>query len=156
MQFLQRLFKVHIASKSGDRVNYLGKFAFGFEILFIALFTIVTLVIIPFFVYPFYVYHTENKLISIMPMFIWGIDETEPFGYTILAIAHTIIIMSGVVGLLACDYFLAVMIISPLMFAKLIALEIDEIHSDMHETETASNVSARFRNVLQMHQEVIE
>lgn len=59
-------------------------------------------------------------------------------------------------GFLAFDYYTSVLIISQLIFAKLIGLEIQEIDTDLQTRNSISRVNGRLRNILQMHQEVFE
>lgn len=84
------------------------------------------------------------------------VDENTTTGMTILICVQSLLAVGGVVGLLAFDYFVSVAIISSLMFAKLIKLEMDEIHIDLQEIDTKWRVNGRLRNILQMHQEMFQ
>lgn len=60
-----------------------------------------------------------------------------------------------VIGILAADYICSVLIISSLIFAELISLDMQQINMDLQENEAPLIIIARFRNIIQMHKELL-
>lgn len=155
-RFLEHLYKAHITTKSPVRLKYFEKFARITEIFFQCLFILYISSVILFLVYPFFMFVTQNELIPLFPLYIPGIDEKTTSGYIILTMSHLYLLILCVMGLLSYDYFNSVVMISSLIFAKLIGWEMDEIHVDLQENATKWRVHGRLRNILQMHQEMFE
>lgn len=53
------------------------------------------------------------------------------------------------------DYICSVSIISSLIFAELISLDMQQINMDLQENEAPLIIIARFRNIIQMHKELL-
>lgn len=153
---LQNLHKVHITTKSAERLEYFGTFTLAIEFLFKFLIFVYAVSLCVFFLNPVYMYYFENELVAVMPLYMPGIDENTTTGLTLVTIFHVYLLTVFLLGSLAAEYFFSVIIVSPLIFAKLISLEMDQIHIDLQENDTALFVNARFRNILQMHQEANE
>lgn len=156
MYFLEKLYKIHSKSKSSDRIECFGQFARFTEILFKSLAFVYASSRLTFLLEPIVAYFTQHELVPIVPLFIPAIDETTVIGYIFVSIYQIYMLSLSVTGLLVCDYFYAVIIISPLIFAKLIAIDFEQIHCDLNEKNATITVRARFRNVLQMHLEIDE
>lgn len=90
-----------------------------------------------------------------IPLYMPGIDETTFSGYVSLLIYQFTCLFCATLGLSACDFFIAIMIVSTLIFSKIISLEIAQIDSDVLEKNSTPIVRGRFRNILLMHQEMI-
>lgn len=104
---------------------------------------------------PIYVYVVENNLVPLMPIFLPGIDETTTSGYVQLMIIQLIQITVCVMGFLAFEFLLEIIIISSMIFGKLIALETELINNDL-ENGMILNATYRLKNILLMHQEMSE
>lgn len=85
-----------------------------------------------------------------------GVDENTTFGFVILTTYHIFLISVASVGVAATDFFLALIIVSSLIFAKLLSLEMQQIHADLEEKDTMLAIKCRFRNILRMHKEMSE
>lgn len=109
-----------------------------------------------FFPYPLYMYYFKNKVVTMIPLYLPGVDESHLTGYIILSAYQIIIFVIGTLGVLACDFFMAIIIISTLIFAKLISLDIEQINNDLLLKDSMVTVKFRFKNVLLMHQEMIK
>lgn len=159
--FVQNIFKTHITTKSVVRFEYLLKMARFFKILFKMLLCIYIVSAFTFMIYPIYVYITESQLIPMLPIFVPGIDEKTVGGYIFLLLFQLMLVILCIAGMLAADYIFAIFVISPLIMAKFISLDMDQINIELEENGAAStmpaniNARARFRNVLKMHQETI-
>lgn len=64
-----------------------------------------------------------------------------------------VLLFLATVGVLACDSFMAIIIVSTLIFARLIKFDMDEMEEDLQKKDTILAVRCRFRNILLMHKE---
>lgn len=153
---IRALYEVHITTESSERLQYFRTFARVTEyiFMFIAFFYVSTVMSI--LCMPIFVYFTQHEVTPIMPLYIPGIDEKTTIGYIILAIYHLHLNFLSLVGVFATDYFLIVVIVSSLIFAKLITLEIQQIHCELDEKCSTRTIRIRFRNILLMHRELDE
>lgn len=104
--------------------------------------------------YPVFVYFTQNKIVPIIPLYVPIINEKTTVGFVILTIYHILLIFLASVA--ATDFFLALVIVSSIIFAKLISLELQQIHADFNENDTTLARKCRFRNILRMLKEMCE
>lgn len=100
-------------------------------------------------------YFFEHEVVPIIPVFVPFIDETQLTGYIILGVFHITLLVLGILGVLACDFFMAIIIISTLIFAKLTSMELEQIDIDQQIEDPEISIRGRFKNVLLMHQEMI-
>lgn len=156
LRFVQKLYKIHVKTKSTERIQYFNNFALVTEYLFIVMSTTYLLSVFTFFPYPIYMYLFENEVVTIIPIYLPFVDHTDFVGYCILGAFHIILIVLATIGILACDFFMAIVIISTLIFSKLISLDLQQIDIDCQEKGAEMTVKGRFRNVLLMHQEMIK
>lgn len=154
IRFIQKLYRVHIKTKSRERLEYFSKFAFGTEVFFKVIATLYLLSVFTFFPYPLYMYYFKNEVVTIIPMYLPGVDETQWSGYILLSAYQILIFILATGGVLACDFFMAIIIISTLIFAKLISLDMEQINNDLLEKNSTLTVKCRLRNILLMHQEM--
>lgn len=155
LNFIQKLYDVHVKTESHARVEYFRKFGLFTEILFKYLAALVYLACIMYFLTPIYVYVMENKRIPFVPLYAPGIDENTTIGYTILMAYHLMLLFTGCAGFLAFEFLLEINIISSLMFGKLIAMDTEQINNDL-DNEMMTDATYRLRNVFLMHQEMAE
>lgn len=156
IRFIQNLYKIHQKTKSKDRISYFNKFAFATEVLFKVITTLYILSVFTFFPYPIYMYFFKNEVVTIIPVYVPGIDDTQFSGYVFLCCYQIILFVLATLGVLACDFFMAIVIISTLIFAKLIILDMEQIEHDQELKDSVFIVRGRFRNILLMHQEMIK
>lgn len=154
--FIQDIYKANITTESVERSEYFRKFALFTEYFFKFILYFYLSTISTSLVYPIFVFITQNEFFPIMPLYLPYIDETTVVGFTIISIYHIILISLVSFGIVAIDFFLAIIIISSLMFAKIISLEMHEIHVDLDEKGSQIAIKARFRNILRMHKEMCE
>lgn len=154
--FIQDIYRAHITTTSPERREYFRKFAMITDYMFKIILFMYLSTVSTCFMYPFLVYFTQNEVVPIMPLFIPGINENTTFGFIILTIYHIFMILLASFGVVATDFFLALIIISSLIFAKIISLELQQIHIDLEEKDSRLKVKSRFRNILRMHKEMCE
>lgn len=154
IRFIQRMYKIHSTIKSKDRIEYFKNFAFATEMIFKVMSTLYLLSVFTFFPYPLYMYYFENEVVTILPIYMPFVDETTFAGYIITCAYQIVLLVLATIGVLACDSFMAIIIVSTLIFAKLIKFDMEQINEDLKEKESTLTVKARFRNILLMHQEM--
>lgn len=154
--FIQDLYKANITTESVERSEYFRKFALFTEYFFKFILFFYLSLISTCLVYPIFVYTTQNELEVIMPLYLPFINETTIVGYTIINIYHITLISIVSFGIVAIDFFLAIIIISSLIFSKIISLEMHQIHVDLEEKNKELAIKVRFRNILRMHKEMCE
>lgn len=154
---IQKLYKVHVNTESKMRADFLRKCAFVTEIGFKLMFGTYTLAIFAFFMLPIIVYVFTGELLPIAPIYMPGIDENTVTGYCTLLVAHTSIFFVAVIGFIATEFLLAVVIMSTMVFGKLIAADMQLINDDLEQAKpNVWHARLRLRNVLLMHQEMCE
>lgn len=158
IQKVQSLYKVHITTKSLDRIEYFQKFALFTEILFKVMTAVYVPPILAFLLYPIFAYLTASKVVSVLPMHhLPMINETTVIGYTVTAFHHMGCVILSALGYLAIDFFMATIITSSLIFGKLISADLEQINIDLLEKDSRLiTAKARFRNILLMQQETSE
>lgn len=156
LRFVQKLYKVHIKTASAERQQYFNNFAMVTEYLFIVMTTAYLLSVFTFFPYPVYMYLFENEVVTIIPIYLPFVDHTQFVGYCVLGAFHIVLFIFATLGILACDFFMAINIISTLIFSKLISLDLQQIDIDCEQKCSTLMVKGRLRNVLLMHQEMIK
>lgn len=152
---IQSLYDIHAETKSPTRAEYFRKCGLFTEVLFKVLAATLSLACMLYFLMPIYMYALEKQLVPLIPFYLPGIDENTIGGYSILMIFQTTIFLFGVPGFVACEFLLEIIIISSLIFGKLIALDTEHIDTDLKNGVTR-NATYRLRNVLAMRQEMIE
>lgn len=151
---IQNLYKIHSKTKSIERIEYFEKFAFVTEVLFKGMTIVYISSTFTFYFYPVYMYLYENEIVPIIPLYLPAIDENQFTGYVILCVIHVTVLNLATFGVLACDFFIAIIIISTLIFAKLISLDFEQIDMDLMKNASPLRITGRFRNILLMHQEM--
>lgn len=66
IETIQNLYRVHIKSKSPDRIEYFNKFALFTEILFLAMIIMYATVVVAFLLFPVFIYATTNEIILVV------------------------------------------------------------------------------------------
>lgn len=156
INIIQNLYKENIKTECLERLEYFRKFALFTDYFFKILLFFYISTVSTCFVYPFFVYFTQNEVVPIMPLYVPYVDESTVIGFTIISIYHVLMVLLASFGISATDFFLAIIIISSLMFAKLITLELRQIQMDLQEKCSEIELKARFRNILRMHKEMCE
>lgn len=154
--FLLNLYKIHITTKSRERAEYFKTCSLYTEYLFIFMAILYFTSTFAILIYPLYMYFFENEVVPVMPIYLPLVDETTHNGYIILTTFHLVVFYMAVSGLFLFDFLLAILILSTLMFAKVIWFETQQIHRDLEENEPPIVIKYRFRNILLLHQGVAE
>lgn len=152
---IQDLYKVHSKSRSKKRIKYFQNCVFVTEMIFKVMSTLYLLSVFTFFPYPLYMYYFEHEVVTIIPIHIPFVDDTTFVGYIIVSAYQIILFVLATTGVLACDSYMAIIIVSTLIFAKLIAFDMEQIDDDLLLKDPMITVRSRFRNILLMHQETI-
>lgn len=153
--FVQNLYEIHIKTKSKERQAYFRKFSFYTEVLFKILLTLYVLSVFTFLPYPIYMYLFKNEVVTLFPLYMPGVDETSFLGYIFLSSFQFVSLFLATLGVCGCDFIVALIIVSTLIFSKIISLEMQEIENDFLEKNAVAIVRGRFRNIILMHQEMI-
>lgn len=153
LNFIQKLYNVHANARSRARTEYIQKCAIFTEFLFKFILVVVLLALLVYFLYPLYVYVTKNKLIPLGPLYLPGIDETTTTGYLILFMFHCALIYVALVGFSAFELLMEIIVISSLIFGKLIAIDTELISNDLID-ERRRDAIHRLSNLFLMHQEM--
>lgn len=154
---IQKLYEVHTNTEFRTRAKFMHQCAFVTEIVFKLMCSLYIMAIFAFFMLPAVVYVFTGELIPIAPIFIPGIDENTVTGYVLLAVFHTSIFLVADFGFIATEFFLAIVIMSTMMFGKLIAADMQLINDDLEQAEpNILHARLRLKNVLRMHQEMCE
>lgn len=156
IRFVRNLYEIHVKTKSPECIEYFANFAIITEVLFKCMTTVYISSVFTLFPYPIYMYFVRNEVVSLLPMLLPFVDESHLGGYILLNTYQIIAMVLFVFGVLACDFFMTISIISTLIPAKLISLEMEQIGTDLQLEQSAPIIiKGRFRNVLLMHQEMI-
>lgn len=157
IHLIQDLYRINAKTESPDLAKYFEKFAVFTEVLFKLIMISFSSCSVTFLLYPFYIYFLKGELMPLMPLYLPGIDETTIIGYIILNCYLFLCAMFSIIGLGALEFLLAIIIISSLIFAKLISRELQQINIDLQEDDSTMLVAkGRFKNILLMHQEMGE
>lgn len=155
LNFIQLLYDMHAKTTSPTRAEYLRKCGLFTEWLFKFLATMFTMACMLYFFMMIYMYAMENELVPLIPLYLPGVDENTIAGYSILMIYQATIFLFGIPGFVACEFLLEIIIISSLIFGKLIALDTEHVNNDLANGMTR-NATYRLKNVLAMRQEMVE
>lgn len=147
------MYNIHANTGSHARAEYFRKFAMFTEFLFKFLSFMLLVAVIFFFIVPVYVYVMENKLVPLIPLYMPGIDETTTTGYLLLLLLHSAQILMSVIGFLAFEFLLEIIVINSMIFGKLIALDTELINNDL-ENGMRHDAIYRLKNIFMMHQEM--
>ena len=144
-------------SKSRDLAEYFEKFATFTEFLFRWMIIVFVMGPFLFMLFPIYKYFTDGELIPIMPLFFPGIDEKTIIGYVVLNLYLLLISVMGITCLFALEFLMAIIIISSLIFAKLIGRQLQQMNVDLQDDDCEMpTIKGRLRNIFLMHQEMGE
>lgn len=154
---IQDLYKINAKSKSRELAQYFEKFATFTEFLFKSMIIVFVLGPFLFMLFPIYKYFTDGELIPIMPLFAPFIDEKTCIGYIVLNLYLLLISVTGITCLVALEFLMAIIIISSLIFAKLIGRQLQQMNFDLADSDCKmSTIKGRLRNIFLMHQEMGE
>lgn len=155
MNFIQRLFNVHIQTEFHVRAEFFRKFAMFIEYLFIVYLFLHVLAVLMFFLAPIYMYIVIGEVTIIAPMYFPFFDETTTIGFIGTFLTLTVMFLLGLVGFLAFEFFISAVIICSLIFSKLIQLDMKQLDVELEE-ERIDDAKYRFVNIVLMHQEMNE
>lgn len=156
IRFIQNLYEIHTKTKSPERKEYFNNFAMATELLFKVITTLYILSVFTFFPYPIYMYLFKHEVVTIIPLYLPLVDDKTFIGYVFLCSFQVLMFFWATLGVLACDFFMAIIIISTLIFSKLISLDLQQLEIDFQIDNSDITVKGRFRNILLMHQEMIK
>lgn len=155
LTFIKHLFKLHISTKSTERLELFKRFAFYNDTTVKAAVTLYIGAVASFFPYPLYMYYIKDQLVPLILLYVPGVDENTVSGYIFLVIFHSFLLLLTVIGMSVCDILYALMIINIPIFARLIEDEICQLNVILEQnSQTAHIWKYRLRNILIMHQEM--
>lgn len=107
-----------------------------------------------YFAYPLYMYVYENKIVTILPALIPGVDEQTLNGFFITLVYHIVLILLGLLGSLASDFMFTMLTINAPIMSHLFEYEVellnDVLSGKKSELKNAKHV---LRNILLMNRE---
>lgn len=157
ISLIHDLYKIHSNTKSRDLAEYFDKFACFTEILFKLMMVGFVVSAFVFMLYPIYMYFVEGELIPIIPLYLPFLDEKTIIGFILLNLYLLVVTALGVISFSAIEFLMAIIIISSLIFAKLISIQLQNINIDLQDDDCVMlTVIGRFRNIFLMHQEMGE
>lgn len=154
--FIRNLYKIHITTESPTRLAYFKKCALYTEYLFIGMAALYVSAVCSFLLYPFYMYAFENEIVPIIPIYLPGIDENTRNGFIILSSFHISAYFMVISGVFAYDFLITILTVSPLICAKLIWFEMEQLKCDLEGDESPIVIKYHFRNILLLHQQMGE
>lgn len=156
LTFIQNLYKIHITIKCKKRIEHFNKCALYTEYLFkIMMFLYISGVFIQF-PYPAYMYFLKNEVVTLIPIYSPLIDEKTPTGYIILGMVHMSWILTATLGILACDFCITLLTVSPLIFSKLILFDLQQLNHDLQINRINIFIKYQLQNIFLMHQQKFE
>lgn len=108
--------------------------------------------------YPIYMCFIEGQLIPMIPLYLPGIDSKTSFiGFVLLNLFQLFFCIIGCIFMGALEFLMVIIIVSSLIFAKLISSDLEQINIDLRDDECGMlEVKGRFINIFLMHQEMAE
>lgn len=155
LNFIQKLYTENANTKSHARAEYFRKFGLFTEILFKLIAMAIISICMMLFSSPIYAYFINDELVPFIPLYMPCMDETTLIGYTLLMIFQLFVFIIGNLFFLSFEFLLDVIVISSLIFGKLIALDTEQVNSDLKKKKFI-DAKHRMRNVFLMHQEMSE
>lgn len=155
LNYIQKLYNANAETKSQTRAEYFNHFGLFTEILFGLLTCGIILICIMLCSAPIYAYFMDGELVPFLPIFMPCMDETTPIGYAMLMIFQLFVFLVGNSFFLSFEFLLDVMVISSLIFGKLIALDTEQINNDL-KRKMFNDAKFRLRNIFLMHREMSE
>lgn len=157
ISLIQDIYTCHSKTKSREISEYFEKFASFTELLFKLMLGGFGISPFAFILYPVYMYFVNDELITIIPLYLPGIDETTVVGFIILNLYLLLISIIGSICLSALEFLMAIIIISSLIFAKIVSSELQQINTDLQDDDCGMlAMIGRFRNIFLMHQQMGE
>lgn len=153
---IQGLYEAHIESKSKERLSLLDKCALYTEYLYKGMLGIITMNTSLIITFPFISYFILHEMECAITLFLPGIDPTTVSGYIITNIFHLTICFLGSLVFLACDFLIILLVLSPLIFAELIEMDINVMNDNLKDKTLMKFSKFRLQNIILMHKEVCE
>lgn len=155
LTFIRLLFKMHISTKSRERLELFKRFAFYNTMVVKIAILVYSGAVASFFPYPIYMYYFHNELVPLTLMYVPGVDETTISGYMFLLMFHSFLLVLTVVGMGVCDILVALCIINIPIFSRLIEDEVDQLNEILDKNmENGHMWKYRLHNLYVMHQEM--
>lgn len=154
--FVHDLFKLHINSKSKERLHLFQRFAFYNDLIVKFAVFLYSGALLLMFLYPICAYIFEGKRALPFFVFVPGIDHTTVKGYVPILVMHLILVVLGCLGMAGCDIFYSVLIANVPIMARLLQDEVNALNVNLKQSAKGKNKwKRRFRNIILMHQETI-
>lgn len=154
--FVHDLFKLHINSKSKERLHLFQRFAFYNDLIVKFAVFLFGGALILLFLYPICIYIFEEKRALLFFVFVPGIDHTTVKGYFLILAMHLMVAVLGAVGMAGCDIFYSVLIANVPIMARLLQDEVIALNVNLKQSAKGKNTwNHQFRNIILMHQETI-
>lgn len=109
-----------------------------------------------FILSPLFIYLVFGAIEPILPIYIPFVDPTENSGYIITTCSHIYFVFVACTGYSVADSVLMDLIFHVLLCSDLLRVDLDSLNEMLVEGECKPiEIRLRFRNILQMHKDVL-
>lgn len=151
------IYKQNAVAVSPKRFDIFERFARYCEIIF--KFGNVLYVSAPFLylIYPFHMYLFENKIVTLLPLFLPKVDEESAIGYGILTVFHLSLLIFALLASSASDFLFIMIITNIPALVKAFGESVKDLNNRLlKEKENVAMTRLMLRNVILMHKEIHE
>lgn len=110
-----------------------------------------------YFIYPLYMYIYENEFVTLLPLYLPKVDEQTIFGYCLLAIFHTLLVVFATFATIGSDFFFIMIIMNVPTLANAFIDNIKELNNSLvKEKENLMKNRYLFRNIILLQKDLQE
>lgn len=154
---LHAVYKANVNTKVLRRRTLFDRFAFYTEMVFKCGTFLYFLSVVAYFVYPIYMYWFKREIVTLMPIYIAGINEDTASGFVIVSCYHVILLLVAFIAASAVDFLFTMLIVNTPVMAVLIEMEVEELNDILSRRKIdVLLMKSKFRNILLMHGEMTE
>lgn len=133
------------------------RFAFYSETVFECGTFLYFLSILAYFVYPISMYWFKREIVTLLPIYIAGINENTASGFVIVTCYHVILLLVAFTAASSVDFLFTMLIANTPVMAILIEMEVEQLNDILTSPKIdVLLMKSKFRNVLLMHHEMTE
>lgn len=149
------IYKVNVKTKDPNRRAVFDRFAFYTEMVFKCGCLLYFLSMLSYLVYPFYMYLFEREIVTMLPIYLPGIDEATVTGFAATTCYHLTIMILACIAASAVDFLVTMLVINIPIMAMLIEMEVEKLNGAVTCGKELL-VKSKMRNILLMHREMTE
>lgn len=157
INYLHNIYKVNAKSKDQRKSAMFDRFSYYTEIVFKCGCFLYLLSVISYFLYPMYMYLFEGKIVTLLPIYLPGINEHSASGFIIISSYHVLLLAVAFVAASGCDFLFMMLIANTPIMAILIEMEVEKLNEILTAQKfDAPLMKTKLRNILLMHREMTE